>query len=305
MNNHWHDLIQQYISGTISDDDAAALEQQLISDSNLRDGYLDALNLDSALAATAESAELALSLPVLPSQRALTPALPSHWLSWRPLTAAAAGLVIGLFSASVVWAVAKPARSTQVRPVLSEGFEDAGMSFERGFPRSAGVWGGDKVQVVRSDSAEEGQQVLRFGPAAKRKFGYADSVVDISALADDVAGGRHELRLRASVRTVGGQAPEQLYTLRLAAFAEDAAAVRELWFSGGETSQRALGFAARRLDAAQDGWVALEATLPLPVGARHLVVSIGAAPVDESTQAGSYELDALRLDLVTTPEVLP
>ena len=204
MNNHWHDLIQQYISGTISDDDAAALEQQLISDSNLRDGYLDALNLDSALAATAESAELALSLPVLPSQRALTPALPSHWLSWRPLTAAAAGLVIGLFSASVVWAVAKPARSAQVRPVLSEGFEDAGMSFERGFPRSAGVWGGDKVQVVRSDSAEEGQQVLRFGPAVKRKFGYANSVVDILALADDVVGGRHELRLRASVRTVGG-----------------------------------------------------------------------------------------------------
>jgi ferric-dicitrate binding protein FerR (iron transport regulator) len=97
MTTNWHDLIQRYISGTITAAETEALEQQLKTDAALRDWYLDALNLDSALEASAESAQTALSLPVPFSQRALTPAgaTSTRWFAWRPLAAAAAALLIG------------------------------------------------------------------------------------------------------------------------------------------------------------------------------------------------------------------
>ena len=55
MNMNWHDLIQRYISGTITEAETEALEQQLKTDVELRDWYLDAVNLDSTLELTAES----------------------------------------------------------------------------------------------------------------------------------------------------------------------------------------------------------------------------------------------------------
>jgi len=221
------------------------------------------------------------------------------------LAAAAAGLVFGLVCASVVWAMAVPGNKMQVRQLLSQGFEDAGLRLERGFPDAAGVWNGDRAQVVRSESAAEGQHVVRFGPAGKRRFSYVNGMVDVTGLGRDGKSERAELRLKVNVRAVQSNRSAQRYTLRLAAFAEDAAAVKEQWFSGGEASERALRFASRVLDVNQEGWATLEASLPLPAGARHVVVSIGAATMDATAPKAEYELDALRLELVTTQEVLP
>jgi hypothetical protein len=229
----------------------------------------------------------------------------SRWLSWRPLTAAAAGVVFGLLCASVVWAMVVPGNKMQVRQLLSQGFEDTGLRLERGFPNAAGVWNGDRAQVARSESAAEGQHVVRFGPAGKRRFSYVNGMVDVTGLGRDGKRERAELRLTVNVRAVNGNQLAQRYTLRLAAFAEDAAAVKEQWFSGGEASERALGFASRVLDVNQDGWATLGTALPLPAGARHVVVSIGAATVDSTAPKVEHELDALRLELVTTREVLP
>ena len=228
-----------------------------------------------------------------------------RWLSWRPLTAAAAGVVFGLLCASVVWAMVVPGNKMQVRQLLSRGFEDAGLRLERGFPDAAGAWNGDRAQVVRSESAAEGQHVVRFGPVGKRRFSYVNGMVDVTGLGRDGKSERPELRLTVNVRAVKGNRLAQRYTLRLAAFAEDAAAVKEQWFSGGEASERALGFASRVLDVNQDGWATLDASLPLPLGARHVVVSIGAATVDSTAPKVAHELDALRLELITTTEVLP
>lgn len=88
---HWHSLVQQYISGTISEEDARSLEQQLKSDAALRDWYLDALNLDAALAATVEAAEMTRTLPVSPVVQSLSDAhLRSLARTRRPFIYAAA-----------------------------------------------------------------------------------------------------------------------------------------------------------------------------------------------------------------------
>ncbi len=149
MTTNWHDLIQRYISGTITETETEALEQQLKTDATLRDWYLDALNLDSALEAAAESAQTALSLPVPFSQRALTPvgATSTRWFAWRPLTAAAAGLVIGLFSASMVFGFG--ARSVEkVISLLQESFESGPAPLVKGIPQDVNLWSGDYSEVV-------------------------------------------------------------------------------------------------------------------------------------------------------------
>ncbi len=62
MKRHWPLLIQQYIANDITDDDAQALENQLKTDAALRDLYLDAVQLDAALAAAADAEDMARSL---------------------------------------------------------------------------------------------------------------------------------------------------------------------------------------------------------------------------------------------------
>jgi len=151
MNTNWHDLIQRYLSGTITDAEARSLEQQLQADPALRDSYLDALNLDSALEATAESAETALSLPVPLSQRALAPASAGsaspRWTSWRPLAAAAAGLVFGMFCTSVVFGFgARPA--AKVMLLLQESFENGPAPLVTGVPPGPDFWSGDYSEIV-------------------------------------------------------------------------------------------------------------------------------------------------------------
>lgn len=149
MNMNWHDLIERYISGTITAAETEALEQQLKTDAALRDWYLDAVNLDSALEVTAEAAELATSLPVPPSHRVLTPASshPFRWLSWRPLAAAAAGIVFGMFCTSMVFGFG--ARSVEkVMSILKESFESGPKPLVTGVPPVPGQWSGDYSEIA-------------------------------------------------------------------------------------------------------------------------------------------------------------
>jgi hypothetical protein len=101
MNADWHNLIQQYISGTISQTDAEALERQLKRDACLRDWYLDALNLDTALATTVEAAEMTRALPVSSVVQSLNAASRRTRAPWRKFALlAAAAVVIAAFLAT-------------------------------------------------------------------------------------------------------------------------------------------------------------------------------------------------------------
>lgn len=99
----WHDLVQQYISGNISDEDSRALERELKEDESLRDWYLDALNLDSSLAAMVEAAEMARGLPVPLAVQSLGDAtgrcerLASRRLGWAIAVACSIALVTMLW----------------------------------------------------------------------------------------------------------------------------------------------------------------------------------------------------------------
>ncbi|MFZ4767237.1 MAG: hypothetical protein ACOYMN_19965 [Roseimicrobium sp.] len=83
--------------------------------------------------------------------REVKPALPSWprftWFSWRPLSAAAAGLVIGLFSASMVFGFG--VRSLEkVTSLLQESFESGPAPLVKGLPQEVNLWSGDFSELV-------------------------------------------------------------------------------------------------------------------------------------------------------------
>jgi hypothetical protein len=70
-----------------------------------------------------------------------------RWFAWRPLTAAAAGLVIGLFSASMVFGFG--VRSLEkVVSLLQESFESGPAPLVQGIPQEMNLWSGDYSEIV-------------------------------------------------------------------------------------------------------------------------------------------------------------
>lgn len=68
------------------------------------------------------------------------------WIT-RPIAAMAAGLVIGLFSASLVWAISSPKTTTErLFSLLNGSFDEK--SIESGFPSQTGVWSGDEASIA-------------------------------------------------------------------------------------------------------------------------------------------------------------
>jgi anti-sigma factor RsiW len=59
MNDHWHRQIQRHMNGESGPEESAALEAALARDPEVRALYLDYMNLDAALGATAEAAAAA------------------------------------------------------------------------------------------------------------------------------------------------------------------------------------------------------------------------------------------------------
>lgn len=164
MNTDWHDLIQRYIAGHTTDEEFALLQDSLKRDDALARLYLRYMNLDVILEAHASTAEamrsLLMAAPVPTGKGGLS------WLSWRPLAAAAAGVVLGLFCASVAWAYTSPrviAEARRLSALVDGSFEKQPGHVSAGFPLEAGVWSGDEADVVPMGTpAKDGKQMLRF-----------------------------------------------------------------------------------------------------------------------------------------------
>ena len=111
------------------------------------------------------------------------------WFSWIPLTAAAAGLVVGLFSASVAFALGLPKPVLLGFHLLNPTFEETSMS--RLSPETAkrfGVWNGSgEIVSTRSGvSPPHGSQMLQFHPSIPKRapWGAITSSANVSQIVD-------------------------------------------------------------------------------------------------------------------------
>lgn len=152
----------------------------------------------------------------------------------RPLTAAAAGLVIGLFCASVVFADVAPSFG-KVVTLLDDSFVSGPAPAVTGVPIAPGRWSGDDSEVVsepRGVKPESGQKMLRLlradceGKANPNESHVADFYrwIDVRPCRHEFADGSVLVQLSAALNA-GEFRDGEIYSSRMTCHAVDAETV--------------------------------------------------------------------------------
>lgn len=303
------ELIHAMLEGQLDADAATALKRRLRTDAQARATYIQAVDMKAALrwqfaedrapmltAATDLMIDDCEAEPYAIRLRGRSRTTTSF--GWS-IAAAMVGLVVGFVTSSLVLGVMMSGNQIRVQPLLTEGFEDVKLPLAKRFPEVHDVWNGTQGLILPSDTAAEGHHVIRFGPTNTRRLSYLNRIVDVSGLEKAGTDEQRELRLTVTVRTSQHVSSPRRYRLRLAAFEEDPAAIKDLWFSGGGLEEKALSFASRAYDVDEPGWSTLDMTLPLPPEARNVVLSISAGSVDSNEPTIAYEADDVKLELIT------
>lgn len=301
MSTDWHDLVQRHMAELLDEEEALTLQNGLRNDPQLRRLYLHYMNLDVALEAHAGASARVHEMLLSPDRAG---SMRWHgWLQWRPIAAAAAGLAMGLFGATMVWAFAANQRGVTL---VHEGFEASPPIERRHFPESAGKWSVVGVKVVGPEagvSPKEGSHMLRLEPRAKEKNTRMYYIVDLGPFPPVTPGRRRQYEFRASFHAaVAGRTDH--YMLRAAAFADELSSIDRLWMvdKWGDIQDHSLASAARSLKvpAGENKWEDLSMTLDVPAGARILVLSVWAGTLEEKAEdRAAHYVDDIRLSYFT------
>lgn len=240
------------------------------------------------------------------------------WLSWRPLTAATAGVVFGLFSASVVWAYAAPrvaAMLEQAVPLTNGDFENAQEPATNGMPGLFGMWSGDFSRVAGAEqgvSPRHGQRMLRVlrsdssvdAPGQDSRGGDLMQLVDLRPFKADFAAGNVVLEVSASANMITSGKDQFRFAVQVFAFSGQPQSLsndpREVLQSALATSRQ--GFS---LDDDPATWQPATARLLLSADADFAMVKLTVTqkeprPPGHVDFAGHY-VDDVKLVLTTQP----
>jgi hypothetical protein len=132
---------------------------------------------------------------------------PPRWFAWRPLTAAAAGIVFGMFCTSVVFGFG--VRSLErVVSLFQEGFESGPAPLVTGMPQEVNLWSGDYSEIVETYEGMKPAQGTKMARVLRSDFeGKASSkpslqgdlmrVVDVRPFLREANGGEVVITLSA------------------------------------------------------------------------------------------------------------
>jgi len=306
MNNpthpDWHRLFNAALNGTLSDAERPQLAALLKSSPEARQLWFLYHDNECGLSELKIATAVTATRHVLPSPGDVSaPRKTSPWLQWRAVTAAAAGLAIGLFGASVVYGIAahRGAEKRTPLPVFAPGFEDAQMPLTAGFPAGAGRWSGDAAHVVTAENgvqAKQGRFMLRMEPVAKspsRIF----QVLDLQSLPADVGGESLNIEISAAYATAVAESSVR-YMIRAFAVTEAPENLDAAWFDRRDES---IASVTKGLDAlpGATGWQTLGVSIHVPRAARSLVLFFGVRTPDRAGRTVPHYLDDVRVSLVT------
>ncbi len=328
--NFWRDRLDELLfesrTRPLSNNEREELNATLRAHEEAREHAAKSLMDDAALAEELRAAQMESLLSVdsggmLGAAQAFAETQRrTGWFQWRPLTAAAAGIAIGLFCATVAWAVASPRAVATMKRVfaLEDGsFEKLSGAVPSGFPKQTGVWSGDESVIVTSGAVppKDGARMLRFvspGADANDPNGHAIScdvfqLVDLRALRERGSG---DAVLELSAEMLDARPfntkPSVTFFCQLFLFAGDPAKAHETWPSNiGE----ALGSGSAQLTTLGSGpsgptaWKNLTARCLLPAQADYAVVQIAARPNIRPTKLESLFVDDVKLTLKTHPSL--
>ena len=310
MNTDWNDLIQKYISGIATGAESQQLADELKTNDALADLYVKHIGLEVALESQAASTESTRELITAPLSRPK-----AVWHAWRPLTAAAAGIVFGMLCTSVVFGFVTQRAAMKRLPLMifDAGLENVMQQLKDGLPNDVGQWGMDDANVVPAEHGvipAQGEHMLRLEPIqyekpVKNHASRAYQVLDLRSLPADAIASHTHVELSASFCSATSDASSR-YLLRAIALDEAPTEAMERFWSkvenDGVVSQ------SQRFDTAPGitGWQRSSMTLRLPPGSKTLVIIFGAVPPeDKSRPASVHYLDDVQVSLLSSENSLP
>ena len=208
-----------------------------------------------------------------------------EWFAWRPITAAAAGLTIGLLSASVVYGIGT--RSiVKTMSILQDSFESGPAPLVTGVPAGATQWSGDYSEVVGAESGlkpKDGSKMVRLlrsdhqGRTIPRPSRQGDlmRLIDVRPFLNAASGGESVVTLSALFNAVPCPADE-IYDGMVTVYA--LAGDIDLQSATEDTVRSdALAFSLGRfgtLDHDSSTWQQVSAQLLLPKGTSFVMLKV-------------------------------
>lgn len=306
-----HHLFAAHSDGTITAEEHSELQEHLRADPATRRLWFAHQDVEAGLQKIAQTA----------TQPAVVSPGHSRWLAWRPLTAAAAGIVLGLFFATVAWAVTSPravATASRLPALVDESFEQRAGRLAPGFPSVFGHWSGDESEVVEPPTAvtPDGKKALRFVRAEREPTlpNYGAASCDVYQLVDlrSLKAGTvpDEATLELSVRYLDAResAGEPMkFISRLYVFAGSPEALPAEWPLTQKEALAAGSGCTDSLGGAPLAWHIVTTKVLLPPQADFAVVHLVAhkpnAPAGTGVMFGSQFADDVRLTLKTQPKL--
>lgn len=200
---------------------------------------------------------------------------------WRPL---AAGLVIGCFSTSMVWALNTQHWNNGIRgffiPLGNPGFERQEALPQVHLVPKVDQWTGLDTEIVPGGGtrpeAKEGLRMIRLGAAPAGKGYFANLMVDLTRSRPETTEPL-QIEITASFHA-SEPGHNEHYLLRALTSKDDAAQVSDQWDANWrEMEPLALTTTGKAIfpTAAEPGWHTITVRLDVPSSARTLVISLG------------------------------
>ena len=211
-----------------------------------------------------------------------TPPMRSRWLAWRPLTAVAAGILFGLFGASMVFGVG--GRWTEkVTSLFRESFETGPAPSVTGVPQQLNQWSGDFSELVGEQQGikpAHGTKMIRMlradfeGKSVTKLNTYGDlmKIVDVRPFTRETNGG--EVVFSASALFNAASFPEaERYDGVVTLYAVDEIGSTENNLLKNSLAHTCNGLGLS-LDRNPTTWESATARLQLPAGTHFVILKV-------------------------------
>jgi hypothetical protein len=314
-NEAYSELIRRFRDGDATAEEDQQLEALLLNDAAFREQYLRYVNIDLGVRSQIRKRSAR-------SERAPVenPAVRSFWLKWPPVSAAAAGLAVGLLSTSMLFGYVMPSLQ-KVTTLLWEDFESGPSPLAENWPVAPGQWSGDYSElsgVVQGVAPETGSNMLRFLRADYEGRHLPESfssdvfrLVDVRRYQQSFAEGESVAQLAAKFNAA--PFPEgDTYTCTLTIFALDDSLVgNELLKESTMISTESLAYSrSSKLEMDRDPatWQKLSNELRVPPQTQYLMIRLGIsndtkAPAKQRDSFPGHFADSVELVFADRPEI--
>ena len=274
----WHCLFSAALDDQLSPADADRLRELLKTNAEARKLWFLYHDNECGLAEMKQLQTSAVQQPVVVRRR---------WLRWGPLPAAAAGLLIGLLTATTVFASVMPSL-IKTWSLLQFGFEDGSAPLSQGVPYKPGRWSGDFTAVTgvqQGITPASGTKMLQFlradfeGKTSTNSYsGDLYQLIDVRAHQSEIVDGAAVVNLSAAFNAFAFPDTES-YNCSATIFALDAETATNAAMNIGNTAAPdSLAMANKgrvNLDRLPETWQPLTTELRLPPNTDFILIRLG------------------------------